>query len=237
VGSVPASLVDKREWNKDNLNPQQHIFRYVVKKTSKEGSNKVHFEDDFVQRFEAKGARLPFYSPNDVLGLALSILELAPATADRANFYIPLTATYARWCWRLAGQGTVLWDDMNTGAGRKAAVTQCTWNEQTKQFRLGQSLCGYDLPDASSRNRVSENWDKAVRRARYDIVNHYFKLSNKTTEKLDSKKDNYSFDWSPDISRVEREKEKGGEVEYQDNDKKGTRFGNCGETYPFSAMF
>ncbi|KAN0085539.1 hypothetical protein V8E54_002006 [Elaphomyces granulatus] len=40
---------------------------------------------------------LPYWSPYDLLGLFLSLMG-PPAAATKRNFFLPLTAMYARWC-------------------------------------------------------------------------------------------------------------------------------------------
>lgn len=101
----------------------------------------------------------PFSNPYDLLGLFLSSLGPAPIGATRANFYLPLTAVYGRWCAQIAGSPL-------GGVGYVPAMFQCTWRVKDgtpPQFFLGSSIAGYT-------ERGTGTWPRVVRLGRFNLI-------------------------------------------------------------------
>ncbi|KAK7983524.1 hypothetical protein PG989_010926 [Apiospora arundinis] len=101
------------------------------------------------------GIQVPYWNPHDLLGYFLSLLGPAPRAATKSNFFLPLTAVYARWCAKIAGRAPPAFGyppDPNPGAGNWPFMYQCTWRddpsnhdtdeESKKWFFLGASLGG-----------------------------------------------------------------------------------------------
>ncbi|CAG7954757.1 unnamed protein product [Penicillium salamii] len=95
-----------------------------------------------------------YWSLFDMLGLFLSEIGVAPSSATTRNFYLPLTATYAKWC-------NVLGELMPT-------MFNCTWvasGEDRGKFFLGASLKGY-----RQSSLATGPWATVVKRARFSLI-------------------------------------------------------------------
>ena len=97
---------------------------------------------------------IPFASLFDILGLFLSSISLAPSSSTTRNFYLPLTAMYAKWCITL-GNCT-------------PTMLNCTWavaGQARDRFFLGASLKGYNAPSSIG------PWAWVVKEARFFLIN------------------------------------------------------------------
>lgn len=106
------------------------------------------------------------------------------------------------------------------GVGQWPSIFQCTWrtsNNADTVFFLGASLAGQDC---NSVQQVGK-WKGVLRNARFELLWSWLPLKqDKHGEGASAK--NWALDYSPSI-----------EV----RGTSGTRFGNCGETYPFLNVF
>lgn len=75
---------------------------------------------------DARNIAMEYWCIYDLVGLFFGLLGSAPLAAGKNNFFLPLTAVYARWCTRLAGKL-----DNNpvpeTGVGEVPPMFECTW--------------------------------------------------------------------------------------------------------------
>lgn len=98
---------------------------------------------------------IPYWSLVDIIGLFLSSIGVAPSGAGTRNFYLPLTAMYAKWCKTLSGPAA-------------PTMFSCVWNEAGQdrgRFFLGASLRGYKhLPTTGA-------WPSVVQAARFSLIN------------------------------------------------------------------
>jgi hypothetical protein len=157
---------------------------------------------------QAKGGRhfhnnRDYWSPFDLLGLFLSLMGPAPTGANKRSFYLPMTAVYGRWCRQIAGH-CLIQGHPSGGVGKLPTVFQCTWRESSG--KPTQFFLGASLAGHKSEPLETGTWRTALKHARFNLIGPRLQLEG------------YSFDDSP--SREQRE-------------DRGTRFGNCGETYPF----
>jgi hypothetical protein len=146
-----------------------------------------------------------YWSPYDLLGLFMSFMGPAPDGATKRNFYLPMTAVYGRWCRQIAGH-RLIQGRPSGGVGKLPTLFQCTWRKSSgkpTRFFLGSSMAGH-----SSEPLVTGTWQTVLKHARFDLIGARLQ------------QEGYSFDDSP-LRRPEQR----GDL--------GTRFGNCGETYPF----
>lgn len=153
------SIPTGKDFNFDpNLRPNQHIYRAENPLWRGSGPRQQANISRFRLRNHQHNARV-FSNPYDLLGLFLSSLGPAPIGATSANFYLPLTAVYGRWCAQIAGSPL-------GGVGYLPAVFQCTWRIAdciAPQFFLGSSIAGYtDLGTGT--------WPQVVRKGRFDLL-------------------------------------------------------------------
>ncbi|KAI1634234.1 hypothetical protein F4809DRAFT_652013 [Biscogniauxia mediterranea] len=163
-----------------------------------------------------------WWCPYDLLGLFLSLLGPAPAAANKNNFFLPLTAVYARWCSRIAGRPNKNWDWKPSiqGEGDLPYVFQCTWqakvDKSTKQhfapYFLGASTAGDRFCDKST-----GSWRKRVQEARFDMLFSCQKISM--------------------VAKNDFKDEKAPNMDKNKARRTMVPFGNCAETYPFAATF
>lgn len=146
----------------------------------------------------------------DLIGLFLGLLGNAPLAADRNNFFLPLTAVYARWCTRLAGKldNTASHQGETPGKGEVPAMFQCTWRDRqdgkAKWFLLGASMAG----DKFAKDNSGKDWKKTLQMQRFNMLVRHLK------PKLVGQ---------DDFDKTEPDKKANGT---------GNRWGNCAETYP-----
>ncbi|KAI0890539.1 uncharacterized protein GGS22DRAFT_151182 [Annulohypoxylon maeteangense] len=118
------------------------------------------------------GIQVPYWNPYDLLGYFFNVLGPAPPAANKSNYFLPLTAVYARWCSKIAGtapRGYNYPPVANPGAGTWPFMYQCTWwddpgNPTKKWFFLGSSLGG----DSWMENAVG-TFNETVQRHRFDM--------------------------------------------------------------------
>ncbi|KAK8106457.1 hypothetical protein PG999_009816 [Apiospora kogelbergensis] len=104
---------------------------------------------------QGQGVQMLYWNPHDLLGYFLNLLGPAPPAATKSNFFLPLTAVYARWCAKIAGRAPPVYGypaDPHPGAGNWPFMYQCTWRDDPgrrdadktakKWFFLGASLGG-----------------------------------------------------------------------------------------------
>ncbi|OTB15547.1 hypothetical protein K445DRAFT_301010 [Daldinia sp. EC12] len=165
-----------------------------------------------------KATEARWWNPYDLLGLFISILGPAPSTADKNNYFLPLTAVYARWCSRVAGRATESWEwnPRGDGVGDWPYMFQATWKPIGKEiyFFVGSSVAGDDWIENVKRGEDASKrvgkWRRAVQRSRFNMFHKSLQM------KLF---DINTFDTSP--------------VQNNKNTKSNQPYGNCGETYPF----
>jgi hypothetical protein len=160
------------------------------------------------------GFALAYWSPFDLLGLFFSKMGPAPnfGTASEANFYLPLTAVYGRFCmWIGLNKRPALVSDTPTtarngiGAGDPPSYFQCTWDRKSGRFFLGATLAGY-----SWGYQETGNWKQVVRGWRWGLLEGFHEFPGE-----------YS-NWE--------------ESPVTDEGLRDTLFGNCAETYPYLEM-
>nr|RBQ94708.1 hypothetical protein FVER53263_07743 [Fusarium verticillioides] len=172
----------------------------------------------------ALGPMPQWWCPYDLLGLFLSLLGPAPATADKNNFYLPLTAVYGRWCSRIAGEADTgwKWAPSIQGEGDLPYVFQCTWylekDPSTKQhwgqYFLGASNAG----DKFERNPTySGAWRERAQEARFDML---FRCQKVPMVQANDFRDKTAPNMNPDLAG-----------------RNMVPYGNCAETYPFAIRF
>lgn len=155
-----------------------------------------------------------YWNQYDLLGLFFSKMGPAPeggSVATQQNFYLPLTAVYAKFCLWIGGkQAPSMVNDTDPkknrkgqGIGAPPQCFQCTWVEDTGKFFLGAALAGFDFNSCGA-------WEPELRGKRYHHLDNFFQFPGTWGQFEDRR--------SPVI-------------EYELNGK--TQFGNCGETYPF----
>ncbi|KAK4083827.1 uncharacterized protein Triagg1_1489 [Trichoderma aggressivum f. europaeum] len=160
---------------------------------------------------DAKVVTIGYWCIYDLIGLFLGLLGNAPLAADRNNFFLPLTAVYARWCTRLAGKldNTESHQGETPGIGAPPAMFQCTWRERqdgkAKWFLLGASMAGGRFHKTPS----EQDWKKTLQMQRFDMLVTHLK--------------------PPLVGRDDFGKT---EPDVKSNGT-GNRWGNCAETYPF----
>ncbi|KAF4994716.1 hypothetical protein FGRMN_5605 [Fusarium graminum] len=112
-----------------------------------------------------------FWSSYDLLGHFLGMMGPVEQAAGLDNYFLPMTAVYARWCSKLAGHAPQVVTE-TSGAGDWPNMFQCTWNDTGKYFGLGTSLAGCDW---NSRNnyRWGELWRFDVGNQRFDVLSGY----------------------------------------------------------------
>jgi hypothetical protein len=232
------------------ISPDQHIYRVRTleekKKPKPDGWSRfnINYEYDwnhngphFWPATNKPSVRVAilYWSHYDLLGLFLSLMGPAQNGATKKNFFVPLTAVYARWCYVIGGKGTRTTGEGDTkkketvgsGFGQSPTIHQCTWRESKGEaggyeFFIGASLAG------DNKQATSGSWDKRVKMGRFNLLSNFNNIAART---WDSKvgpdhtgpipQVRWHYDNSPGIT------------------EEGTmmnRFGNCGETYPFLQM-
>ncbi|KAK4167518.1 hypothetical protein QBC43DRAFT_256012 [Cladorrhinum sp. PSN259] len=213
------SAPDGNEYSGGAARPRQHIRRVVTPAWRNWVANASKFavQANSPGHWWAKQAGTrPYWSPFDLLGLFFAKMGPAPnfATANEANFYLPLTAVYARFCmWigfnkKPAVTGARREGRRGQGVGDPSFYFQCTWDPQTGDFFLGAVLAGYEWALRGADDTGS--WQDALRRKRYSLLSGFHDFPGTYTT------------WEESPTRIDRP---GSQV-----------FGNCAETYPFLEM-
>ncbi|KAK6860463.1 hypothetical protein PG995_004099 [Apiospora arundinis] len=159
------SLPNGRRYHDPNVLPDSHFLRTfntawdpIKDPVNYQTLSKFHLQEsrnEFRRGARNRGIQVPYWNPHDLLGYFLSLLGPAPRAATKSNFFLPLTAVYARWCAKIAGRAPPAFGyppDPNPGAGNWPFMYQCTWRddpsnhdtdeESKKWFFLGASLGG-----------------------------------------------------------------------------------------------
>ncbi|KAL7953825.1 hypothetical protein V8C34DRAFT_295957 [Trichoderma compactum] len=196
-----------------------HIYRklnpgYGKKKTQSQDVSQFLVEtwtNNYDSGPDIRNINLDYWCVYDLIGLFLGLLGSAPPAADRNNYFLPLTAVYARWCSRLAGKlkNKKSQEPEAAGIGPIPTMFQCTWRERKdgkgKWFFLGASVAG----DQFANNASGSDWQLKVQMERFNMLLH----NQQTTMVSDG-----------EFNSTEPELEAGGS---------GNLWGNCAETYPF----
>lgn len=116
------------EYGSEHAKPDHHIYR-EKNVDNIPGPGPSDPPPFLVRQFIHKlPNRTAFWSPYDLLGLFMSLICPAPANATRENFYIPLTAVYGKWCYKIGPP------NHNGNKIRFPSMLQCTWNDQSGFF-------------------------------------------------------------------------------------------------------
>lgn len=108
----------------------------------------------------------PFWNSYDLLGLFLSTIGPAPGSANKKQFFFPLTAMYGWWCFAI---GPPNLDRPGAGVNFPSCF-QCTWKEVSLAlpvFFLGASFGGF------SGNGLRKNsffWRRLVMYERFKLL-------------------------------------------------------------------
>lgn len=234
----PSSLPSGKEFNQTPaIKPNQHIHRRLNKgwkwKSAADGGplGETKLYADTTWKYPAnplpvdQDLRLPhpYFSPYDLLGLFLSLMG-PESGATKRTFYLPMVALYQRWCHQIAGNKNAAGVTQPAGVGDPAAIFQITWRKSTGDFFLGTSMAGYSWTNVVG-NQETEigKWEEAIKKERFKLLSGWHNIQI------------YKFpgggkewDWDFDLS-VTRANEKPKAPKTSER----TRFGNCGETYPF----
>ncbi|KAH8702292.1 hypothetical protein BGW36DRAFT_405100 [Talaromyces proteolyticus] len=216
------------EYQDAQLTPNQHIRRRLNTNNVPPPPEYTYIEPPIEKSpFEVNGSEsqkkngngaavlfpsMLFWNPCDLMGLFLSTIGLAPAAANKEQFYVPLLAMFGLWCAKISPP---VWKDGNSRnhGNYFPAVVQCTWGKAQgvpgarDDFFLGASYSGISLAGPWSPTQYF--WDRVVRYERFKLV------------PIQSLK----FDDSPARGNGSGTA-----------DVPGHRFGNCAETYPFTNM-
>lgn len=210
--------------------PPSHIYRRVNPDFQRDRTSKFLVVGWTIRPSidpSMQGRKPGWWCPYDLLGLFLSLLGPAPDGANKNNFYLPLTAVYARWCSRIAGRPFPNWKwkipNREQGQGDFPAVFQCTWhttvNEETKQrsghYFLGASTAGDKFPKTPE--GLPGPWREKVQEARFTML---FNCQNVTMVQQDDFINKTAPNQRPD-----------------NPNRNMVPWGNCAETYPFATMF
>ncbi|KAJ3545139.1 hypothetical protein NM208_g2660 [Fusarium decemcellulare] len=223
------SLPDGSLYKDPTKQPSSHIARLLDqdwKKDDKTNSKFIVSGWSFRQSMQTfKGPVPDWWCAYDLLGLFLSLLGPAPSAADKNNFYLPLTAVYARWCSRIAGHPESNWNwtpDVQ-GEGYLPFVFQCTWHVEvdnsTKQHRgqyfLGATTAGDSFVSDPNPEKYPASWQERVQEARFNAL---FRCQKLPMVQINDFKNRAA----PNMNLPGRNM---------------VPFGNCAETYPFAVRF
>ncbi|KAF9768841.1 hypothetical protein IL306_013801 [Fusarium sp. DS 682] len=233
--SLPESDITESELDNSDVEPRQHIFRKMNKEWDandaiKAVNSKFHTPPDWTHQAVEGSPLLTYWSPFDLLGLFLSKIAKGnvQSQAEKKNFYLPLTAMYARWCCVI---GT---NKAPRGVGDPGMYSQCTWNPNTHELFLGVTLSGYEWGDEAvvgkwkyghpaAEEFTRTDFRKGLQWSRYQLLRNNFPDFNTQ----------WSFMWSPVINGKPENHDRNRPA---DSDPVGQKFGNCAETYPFIEM-
>ncbi|QGI71155.1 hypothetical protein CEK26_003492 [Fusarium fujikuroi] len=223
------------------LQPSQHIYRQstVVMKT--DGNKKtwspieVKYDNDWSHAYPPRvgNGSLPYWSHYDLLGLFLSLMGPAQPNSDRFRFFLPLTAVYARWAFTIGGNrkkkslksSQVMAFKPRPGYGKPPTIFQCTWitgPDSYVDFSLGASMGGqnYGSINKETGDNSLGNWSERLQRSRFGLLKGWNAIEDSEWTNQNGELERFAFETSPSI----------------DSGLSTTKFGNCGETYPFVQM-
>ncbi|KLO97400.1 Uncharacterized protein LW93_3378 [Fusarium fujikuroi] len=227
-GDRLTGVIDK------DFEPPQHIYRRLTQeeKTAQNQKTwaKIEVNPDSGWRhnypYRPGVVELPYWSHYDLLGLFLSLMGPAQPNSDRYNFFLPLTAVYTHWAFTIGGSRNVgdirersvqaIGFRPQPGHGPPPTIFQCTWiegSDSNVDFSLGASMGGHNY----GTRRDLGDWGTKLQKTRFALLNDWNSI--KTSKWKNQKKQDvlFSFEDSPSI----------------DSGRSKTKFGNCGETYPF----
>ncbi|RGP60889.1 hypothetical protein FSPOR_10390 [Fusarium sporotrichioides] len=215
------------------ITPEQHIYRERTLEEKRDPKPdgwsrfNINYDHDWMHKGphfwratnqDSVRVETLYWSHYDLLGLFLSLMGPAQEGATKKNFFVPLTAVYARWCYVIGG----------SGFGPSPTIHQCTWRESKGpaggyEFFIGASLAGNNKAAASG------SWDQRLKMGRFNLLSNFNNVSARTWDSKEEdpnnrphkKKVRWHYDNSPGIT---------------DGGTMMNRFGNCGETYPFLQM-
>ncbi|KAF5667490.1 hypothetical protein FDENT_12082 [Fusarium denticulatum] len=216
--------------------PAQHIYRRQTGE-KKTGANtrtwakiEVNLAADWRHNYPYRPGvvELPYWSHYDLLGLFLSLMGPAQPNSDRYNFFLPLTAVYTRWAFTIGGSrnyGDIRERSLQAmaftpkpGHGPPPTIFQCTWLEGSDSqvdFSLGASMGGHNYGN----RQVLGDWGTRLQKTRFALLNDWNRIKDSEWTNKKGKLVKFGFEMSPSIDAGRRSK-----------------FGNCGETYPFVHM-
>ncbi|RKL41569.1 hypothetical protein BFJ72_g5461 [Fusarium proliferatum] len=218
----------------EDFEPPQHIYRRLTQEKEKAQHQKtwakIEVNPDSGWRhsypYRPGIVELPYWSHYDLLGLFLSLMGPAQPNSDRYNFFLPLTAVYTHWAFTIGGSRNVgdirersvqaMGFRPQPGHGPPPTIFQCTWiegSDSNVDFSLGASMGGHNY----GTRRDLGDWGTKLQKTRFALLNDWNSI--KTSKWKNQKKQDvlFSFEDSPSI----------------DSGRSKTKFGNCGETYPF----
>ncbi|KAF5575816.1 hypothetical protein FPCIR_12955 [Fusarium pseudocircinatum] len=226
----------KGEIDKDFV-PAQHIYRRQTGE-QKPGTNTkpwakidVNLAPDWRHSYPYRPGvvELPYWSHYDLLGLFLSLMGPAQPNSDRYNFFLPLTAVYTRWAFIIGGSrnyGDIKERSLQEmaftpkpGHGPPPTIFQCTWLEGSDgnvDFSLGASMGGHNYGN----RQVLGDWGSKLQKTRFALLNDWNGIKDSEWKNRKGEMVKFAFEISPSI----------------DGGRSTTKFGNCGETYPFVHM-
>ncbi|PNP46419.1 hypothetical protein THARTR1_10741 [Trichoderma harzianum] len=216
---IQSLATDGANYNEPKVH-KCHIFRklnpgFGPKKTQSKNISQF-LVDTWPTKYDSgpdvRNITIDYWCIYDLIGLFLGLLGSVSLAADRNNFFLPLTAVYARWCSRLAGKlkNTASHEGEAPGVGPIPTMFQCTWRDRKdgkgKWFFLGSSLGG----DQFANNPSGADWQLKVQMERFRILRQHQQTVMVNED---------------EFNRTEPEKNLPGGT--------GTLWGNCAETYPF----
>ncbi|KAI7772316.1 hypothetical protein LZL87_007677 [Fusarium oxysporum] len=203
-----------------NLQPSQHIYRRPtgVKKTEENKETwspiEVELDNDWSHPYppRAGDGNLPYWSHYDLLGLFLSLMGPAEYNSDRFNFFLPLTAVYARWCFTIAGNrnrkklksSQVMAFKPRPGYGKPPTIFQCTWitgTDSKVDFSLGASMGGqhYGSIDKETGENKLGKWSERLQRSRFDLLKEWNAIEGEKWINQKGEEEPFAFETSPGI--------------------------------------
>ncbi|KAF5603160.1 uncharacterized protein FSUBG_7383 [Fusarium subglutinans] len=208
-----------------DFQPRQHIYRRL--RNTGDGPEdpkiRVNFSDAWSHHYplSLQEEKLNYWCHYDLLGLFFSLMGPAQQNSGKFNFFLPLTAVYARWCFTIGGSrkrkdfpdppAMAMAFVEKPGHGPPPAMFQCTWGEGEEskvEFSLGASMGGQNFG-----GKQLPGWREHLQRARFDLLGNWNDIKNSKWTK-DGKVFDFGFGTYPG----------------------NTEFGNCAETYPFIHM-
>lgn len=193
--------------------PDQIIYRKLPDPENDENRGVPTLEHkEFTTQLYNSGGSKPYWNLWSLLGLFLSLKYKAKEGSTKREFFARLAAMYGWWCRTMVSNVAEV--------VKYPAVFQCTWGRvgDSGDFDLflGHSFGGVKVPkNAVAGEQEGEHpWMTAVKQGRYNLLEYIVQTD-------------LAKGWSFEKSPMRDLKKKG---------KAGTRFGNCGETYPFLSL-